>query len=138
MPGAPHCPPEGGNRMSRLLLRAYLLLIRVDLLMKFRSFRSVLDLVRRKPIGRTTRPEVDIQEICHAVDLASVLYMKPVACLQRSAATTVLLKRYGWSAQLVIGAQTLPFKSHAWTEIDGQVVNDKPYMSELYSVLERC
>jgi hypothetical protein len=39
---------------------------------------------------------------------------------------------------MVIGAQVLPFKSHAWVEVDGRVVNDKPYIPEIYRVLERC
>jgi hypothetical protein len=60
------------------------------------------------------------------------------ACLQRSAATTLLLRRYGKKAEMVIGAQFLPFKAHAWVEIDGAVVNDKPYMLEVYRPLERC
>jgi hypothetical protein len=33
---------------------------------------------------------------------------------------------------MVIGAQTIPFTSHAWVEVD-----DKPYMPEIYQVLER-
>jgi len=32
----------------------------------------------------------------------------------------------------------LPFRSHAWCEINGNVVNDKPYMLDVYTVLERC
>jgi hypothetical protein len=60
------------------------------------------------------------------------------ACLQRSAATTLLLRRYGKKAEMVIGVQFLRFKSHAWVEIDGAVVNDKPYMLEVYRPLERC
>src|SRR6267142_2468310 len=28
---------------------------------------------------------------------------------------------------MVIGAQQMPFKAHAWVEVDGRVVNDKPY-----------
>jgi hypothetical protein len=52
--------------------------------------------------------------------------------------TAVLLRRRGWRAEMVIGAQILPFKSHAWVEIEGQVVNDKPYMRDIYNVLERC
>jgi hypothetical protein len=39
---------------------------------------------------------------------------------------------------MVIGAQLLPFKSHAWVEVDGGVVGDKAYMREIYQPLERC
>jgi hypothetical protein len=72
------------------------------------------------------------------MDLACVFYTKQILCLQRSAATTLLLRRHGIYAEMVIGAQMLPFKSHAWVEVDGAVVNDKPYVREIYQVLERC
>jgi len=39
---------------------------------------------------------------------------------------------------MVIGAQKLPFKAHAWVEVNEQVVNDKPYTREMYAVLDRC
>jgi len=39
---------------------------------------------------------------------------------------------------MVIGAQLLPFKSHAWCEVRGAIVNDKPYLYDIYTVLERC
>jgi hypothetical protein len=42
------------------------------------------------------------------------------------------------SAHLVIGAQQMPFKAHAWVEVDGIVVNDKQYIGELYAILDRC
>jgi hypothetical protein len=72
------------------------------------------------------------------VDLACIWYWKEALCLQRSAATACLLKEYGLPAQMVIGAQQLPFRAHAWVEVDGRIVNDKPYMSEIYAVLDRC
>jgi hypothetical protein len=39
---------------------------------------------------------------------------------------------------MIIGAQLLPFKAHAWVEVDGRVVNDKSYTREMYQVLDRC
>jgi hypothetical protein len=39
---------------------------------------------------------------------------------------------------MVIGAQLMPFRAHAWVEVDGRVVNDKPYAAEVYTVLDRC
>ena len=41
-------------------------------------------------------------------------------------------------AQMVIGTQQIPFRAHAWVEVDGSVVNDKPYTPEMYAVLDRC
>jgi len=87
---------------------------------------------------RPIRKEASVQEVCRAIDLACVFYFKRILCLQRSAATTLLLSRYSHHAELVIGAQILPFKSHAWVEVNGAIVNDKPYMLDIYQVLDRC
>ncbi len=91
----------------------------------------------RAPLALRPRYTRGCTEICQAVDLAAVLYFRSVLCLQRSAATACLLKRYGFPAQLVIGVQQLPFAAHAWVEMGGLVVNDKPYISDIYSVLAR-
>jgi triphosphoribosyl-dephospho-CoA synthetase len=122
-----------------LLLRSYLLLIKIDLIMQLRSLQSIHFLLRSRTAAlEPSNTPLDVETICHAINLSCVFYMKPVLCLQRSAATALLLRRYGWKAEMVIGAQMLPFKSHAWVELDGRVVNDKPYMHEIYRVLERC
>ena len=72
------------------------------------------------------------------MDMACVFYFNRVLCFQRSAALAMLLRRQGWDAQMVIGVQILPFQSHAWVEVEGQVISDKPYVCEIYKVLERC
>jgi hypothetical protein len=78
------------------------------------------------------------EQVCRAVDFACVLYFKSVLCLQRSAATTILLRHHGFPADLVIGAQIVPFKSHAWVELNNLVINDKSYTPQIYRELERC
>jgi hypothetical protein len=79
-----------------------------------------------------------VERTCAAIDTASIWYWKQVLCLQRSAATACLLKEFGVPARMVIGAQQMPFRAHAWVEVDGCVVNDKPYMREMYAVLDQC
>lgn len=122
--------------MKRLVLESWCLLLIFDYVMRFRTFEDLHRIVRE----RRVQPDkmVPSADLCRAIDLACVFYFKPVRCLQRSAATALLLRRHGWNAEMVIGVQVLPFKSHAWCEIEGAVVNDKPYMSEIYAVLERC
>ena len=124
--------------MSFLVLKAYLKLIHFDLYLAPGNFARLYDKVRRCPIGKKTAPADAIEKICSAVDLACIWYWKEALCLQRSAATACLLRRYGIQAQMVIGAQQMPFKAHAWVEADGRVVNDKPYTPEIYAVLDRC
>jgi len=124
--------------MTFLLLRSWMWLLYFDFLMQFHEFKEVHAAVRRQRCTLLEPQLLPYTTICHAMDLASVLYFKRALCLQRSAATACLLRRCGWDAEMVIGAQLLPFRSHAWVEIEGRVVNDKPYIAEIFQVLERC
>jgi hypothetical protein len=122
----------------KLIVQSWVRLLYFDILMCSRKFETVHAAVRRQ---RTCAPDSQGHtyiDICYAMDLACVFYFKRVLCLQRSAATAVLLRRHGWNAEMVIGAQILPFQSHAWVEIGDRVVNDKPYVTEMFQVLERC
>jgi hypothetical protein len=125
--------------MKRLAIESWLLLLYIDWIMRFREFRELHRIVGVAQVHSTVSSGLmPNEELCRAMDYACVFYFKRVLCLQRSAATTLLLRRHGWSAEMVIGAQMQPFKSHAWCEIQGAVVNDKPYISDIYGVLERC
>jgi len=125
--------------MPFLVLRAYFMLIRFDVYLARGDFATLYDKVRNYPRSEALRPPDDaVEQICSAVDMACIWYWKEVLCLQRSAATASLLKRYGVPARMVVGTQQIPFKAHAWVEVDDQVVNDKPYMREKYAVLDRC
>jgi hypothetical protein len=124
--------------MSFLVLRAYSKLIYFDLFLARGNFAALYDKVRKHPVEKMTPPPDAVKRISSAVDMACIWYWKEALCLQRSAAASCLLKSHGISAQLVIGAQQMPFKAHAWVEVDGRVVNDKPYVPEMYAVLDRC
>ncbi len=124
--------------MSFLVFKAYLKLIHFDLYLARGNFAALYEKVREYPIATRTMAPDAVERICQAMDMACIWYWKEALCLQRSAATACLLKRYGVAAHLVIGAQQMPFKAHAWVEVDGRIVNDKPYMTEIYAVLDRC
>ena len=125
--------------MTKLFLEAYLLLLRLEWEMRLSDLQSLHNIVRIqniKPARWKSQPSLDA--LNHTIDLVCVFYFKQVLCLQRSAATTLLLRRHGYAAEMVFGAQLVPFKSHAWVEVDAQVVNDKPYVQDIYGELERC
>jgi hypothetical protein len=124
--------------MRFLALRAYTKLILFDLYLARGNFEALYAKVRNYPVRKKESGPRAIERICYAVDLATIWYWKQAQCLQRSAAAVCLLRQHGVPAELVIGAQQLPFKAHAWVEVDGRVVNDKPYMQEMYAVLDRC
>ena len=123
--------------MPFLALRAYAYLILFELYLVRRNFAALYSKVRDQKIGRTVDIPQVVETVCTAVDVACIWYWKEVLCLQRSATTTYLLKRYGIHAEMIIGAQQMPVKAHAWVEVDGRVVNDKPYMRKIYAVLDR-
>ena len=124
--------------MSFLVFKAYLKLIHFDLYLARGNFAALYEKVREYPIATRTMAPDPVERICQAVDMACIWYWKEALCLQRSAATTCILRQYGVPAKMVIGARQMPFKAHAWVEVDGHVVNDKAYTPELYGVLERC
>ncbi|WP_128915761.1 lasso peptide biosynthesis B2 protein [Granulicella sibirica] len=125
--------------MKRYVLESWLLLLFFEFVMRFRAIKTLHRIVHAcivEPKEMAEGPSSDV--LCRAMDYACVLYFKQVLCLQRSSATTLLLRRHGWRAEMVIGAQIRPLRSHAWVEINGTVVNDRPYMLDIYQVLERC
>jgi hypothetical protein len=121
-----------------LVLRAYFELLRVDAQLAWRGFSVVYEKVRSSQARKDRHKAQTETDICRAVDLACVFYFKEVRCLQRSAATTTLLRRSGFSAEMVLGVQTCPYRAHAWVELAGRVVNDKPYTPAIYTVMDRC
>jgi len=124
--------------MSILFFQAYWQLVIFDWCLARRDFRYVYERVRNCPVAGKTTPADSVERICLAIDVAAIWYRREVLCLQRSAATTCLLRRKGIRAEMVIGAQQTPFKAHAWVEVGGRVVNDRTYTPDLYAVLDRC
>ena len=124
--------------MSLLVFKAYAKLIYFDLYLARGNFSALYERVRNYPVRKKVPSPQTVEEICSAVDMACIWYWKEALCLQRSAATACLLREYGVAAKLVIGAQQMPFRAHAWVEVEDRVVNDKPYMHEMYAALDRC
>lgn len=124
--------------MSILFWKAYWSLLRFEFYLARGDFAALYERVRRQSLKACAVTPQDVERIGSAVDMASIWYWKEVLCLQRSAVAVCLLKSYGVRAELIVGAQQLPFRAHAWVEVDGRVINDKPYMREIYAVLDRC
>lgn len=123
--------------MFLMVVRALWKFASIDRYIRRQDFAGIGQQIRCCSKRGTAGQVASLEAICRAVDIASALYWKEVLCLQRSAATACLLKEHGYAAQVVVGAQQAPFRAHAWVEVDGRVVNDKPYMLEIYDTLER-
>jgi hypothetical protein len=122
----------------KLFVECYLLLIRMSVLLRRGDMEALHASVRSQRVLKSTIDREDAVELCRAMDVASVFFPTTVRCLQRSAATAILLRRHGIQSEMVIGIQLMPLKSHAWVEVGGRVVNDKPHIQELYQQLDRC
>lgn len=122
-------------RAASLVVSAWLALAAFDLA-RPAGFPRVGRWLRRQPIA--ARPSfATTDRVLWSVDEACVWYVKRAMCLQRSVVTTWLLRRHGVPAQTVIGYRPLPFESHAWVEVEGEVVNDCPQYQRAFRVLDR-
>src|SRR5579864_1976571 len=124
--------------MRFLFAQAYWKLILFDFYIGRRNFSALYGRVRSSPLANKVPLADTVDRVCEAVNMAAIWYWKEALCLQRSAATACLLKEHGVPAKMVIGAQQMPFRAHAWVEVDDRTVNDKPYMRDVYVVLDRC
>jgi hypothetical protein len=123
--------------MRILFWKAFFGLLVFDLLGFGRNFARLHRTVASWPVAKKTRPE-DADRICDAMNYACAWYPKHARCLQRSVVTTCLLRTHGVPAQLVLGAQQLPFKAHAWVEVNGRALNERSDVQSNYGVWERC
>jgi hypothetical protein len=125
--------------MRFLFWKAFVGLVICDLVMKLGHFAALHYRVRGWKVNRKVAPVDEVTaRICDAINWACAWYPKRALCLQRSAVTTCLLRSCGVPAQMVIGAQKLPFKAHAWVEVDGRAVNERTDVQAIYGVWERC
>jgi hypothetical protein len=106
-------------------------------LISLMAFKRVHTLVKNCPVLKRQVSDDLSQRICDALAEACVWYVKRVYCLQRSAVVTWLLRLHGVPAELVIGCRPIPVQSHAWVEVHGSVINDRPQYQKFFVVMER-
>ena len=121
-----------------LFFRALLMLIAYDLLSTFSTFGKIHKMVKRWEVAPRAADSDTIEQVCTAVNYACIWYPKQVLCLQCAFVTTSLLRKQGFPAHMVLGAQKLPFKAHAWVEVDGRAINERSNVQATYAVWDRC
>jgi Transglutaminase-like superfamily len=121
-----------------LFLQALCALLVYDILSVMGPFQRLYRTVKGwRVVQEPNRPDA-IDRVCTAVNYACVWYPKQALCLQRSFVTTYLLRKYGIPAHMVLGAQKLPFKAHAWVEVHGRAINERSNVQATYAVWDRC
>ena|SRR5713226_7196481 len=120
-----------------LFWKALIGLVVFDLALLFGNFALVRRIVCKWRMAARASPRTTVEQVCDAVDLASVCYPKRVMCLQRASLMTCLLRSHGVTAEMVLGAQKLPFEAHAWVEVGGRAINERKPVQLVYSVWDR-
>jgi hypothetical protein len=109
-------------RLKSLLLLG---LVRLGLwLLPFRTLRRILARLRPAHAAAHEGHQASIRHIVWAVTVAS-RYVPAATCLTQALTTQVLLRRYGYAADLRIGvarSEAGEFQAHAWVECQGEVV----------------
>ena len=108
-------------KYALLVFKALFEITRYDVTVSSLGVGRILRQLRKQSVFLKPCTEELQKKVCDAVLLASCFYWKPVLCLQRSVCTTVLLRKYGIGAKVVIGYRPAPFFSHSWVEVNGHV-----------------
>ena len=120
---------------------AFLHLLLFDVTLSLGGFRALHNIVRNWPLTETTTncDEERMRALTAPMERAIRCYPRNSLCLQRSAALTCLLRDTGVPAEMVIACRRIPFKGHAWVEVQGKVVNDSSRVQVVCNtVLSRC
>jgi hypothetical protein len=120
-----------------LLVRALLLLVLYDILSKLCQFKTIYSMVKCWPVADKASRGNEVEQVCAAVNHACIWHPSHVLCLQRAFVTTFLLRKSGIAACMAVGAQALPFKAHAWVEVDGRPINERSDVQTEFAVWER-
>lgn len=126
--------------MNRAILvaEAYIRLIEYDLFLSNHN----LGALHRRLLGLPVRSKRSADQIGNAVvralGIACALYPKQILCLKRSTVLVAMLRSRGVNARMVIGVQRLPFKAHAWVEVDGAILDDRLAARERFLQVEQC
>lgn len=122
---------------------AWLLLLWVELALRFFSFSRVSQWFAAKPSSKETSNLADqtntIQRTWRLVDMASRNHILQITCLRRSLVTQKLLSLQGIPVELRFGVKKEGgrFSAHAWLEYQGQPVGEAEPLSQAYEPLAR-
>lgn len=133
------------KRERKLLFQALVLLPIIHLLLKSMGYaRLIRTIEKRIPISEKTELATSGKQLNYAQEAARMIsiaaYHGPyqASCLRRSLALIILLRRQGIEGKLCFGArlQNHGLEAHAWVEMGGVVINDRPDIRQHYKPLD--
>lgn len=97
-----------------------------DFALRVLGVRRTLALVHRFARNPDDVLVLDAEEIARRVAVAASVYPRRALCLEQSVALYVLLRGRGVRADLRFGVRPYPFLAHAWVEVAGVPLNERP------------
>ncbi len=121
----------------QLLLEASLLLLAVDLLLRWRGFaraRHFAEAGSRAAPSPRGQQSVQVDRVVWLVAVAARHHLYPMRCLVQSLTLQRLLRRRGVPAELRIGVQRdgESIGAHAWLEAGGRPINARQDVEETF------
>ena len=120
---------------KKMILEAYLLLIKVYFILKIYGFCGLIKAIKRKKGGCIKRDAKEFNVIVTALNKACFYFPVRTKCLEWSAALTFMGLRRKWKCNMEIGVQNLPFAAHAWVKADDKVIADTENLPKTLSVI---
>lgn len=118
------------------LLRAFLLLLICHVKIRVGQFGAVRRWVADCPVS-SRQPHLDsISLAVYVVNRAAAFFPRQSVCLSRAAVITILLRKLGFPAAMIIGVRRLPFASHAWVALHGEPLAMYREESKTYTLLD--
>lgn len=125
-----------------LLLRAWIELLKTDLLLRTRPFpdlqQRAAQTLRKNQNGTPRADWTVVVRYGRMVHRASRNHLYPMTCLRQALTLQILLARAGIAAELRIGARSAAgqIQAHAWVEVDGRPVENRRGETEGFAPLE--
>jgi hypothetical protein len=122
---------------ARILAEAWVTLALTHAQLAWAPTASVLPKPGHEEPPRSSEDEdlTGHRRLAWLVDAAARNHVVAMTCLRRSLTLQKMLKRRGVQAQVVIGVRKdadKPLDAHAWVELQGAVLNDRPDIAERF------
>lgn len=124
-------------------MQTYILLFYIDFLLKRKGFKYTCELIKNKKSKGENSTIVNLQDvisICHQINktIDKNLFFPKAECLHKSLIGHYILSKRNINVDFCLGVSlSSQFSSHAWLEIDGQIINDnKDYIDKFQIMMK--
>jgi Transglutaminase-like superfamily len=131
-------------RVHWLTMKALVLFVLIDIGFHCVGFDAVYQRIVRRAARRNSAPAdaadtERAQTTLHAVLQATRWYYRSrLDCLPKALTLYTLLRDQAIAADLCLGVKRFPFAGHAWVEVNGLVIDNKPKQVRRYTLIARA